>query len=202
MKHGTCSGYSKGCRCPRCVTANTEYWKRYRELKQAELNGRSRRRYSQRSNAGECPCGKPKQENRARCSECLQRNRDGVRRLQKKRVQNGLCGNCGKIPRTPDYWSCEPCRIALADKNRAIKLEVFAVYGGPVCRCCGETEIVFLTIDHIDNDGNIHRKQIKNTNITRWLKSRGYPSGYQVLCMNCNHAKRFGPCPHILTGKS
>src|ERR1039458_4628209 len=33
------------------------------------------------------------------------------------------------------------------------KALTFAAYGGYECKCCGETEKAFLTIDHINNDG-------------------------------------------------
>jgi len=29
-----------------------------------------------------------------------------------------------------------------------------------------------------------------------WLRKYNYPKGFQVLCHNCNMAKRFGVCPH------
>jgi hypothetical protein len=66
---------------------------------------------------------------------------------------------------------------------------------------------MFLTIDHISEDGAEHRRQ---NNISmghsqggaipmcRWLKRHGYPPGFQVLCFNCNSGKHLngGVCPH------
>jgi hypothetical protein len=74
-------------------------------------------------------------------------------------------------------------------------------YGG-VCACCGTAELKFLTIDHINGGGNQHRKELVATgmgnNFYPWLKDRGYPPGYRVLCFNCNwavgHYNRI--CPH------
>ena len=81
-----------------------------------------------------------------------------------------------------------------------IRLECLIHYSGgiPKCVCCGETEIKFLGIDHINNDGAKHRKQLsRGSRITYWLKRQGYPKGYQVMCHNCNLAKGFyGICPH------
>jgi len=77
--------------------------------------------------------------------------------------------------------------------------DVIMVYGGYKCACCGETEPLFLTIDHINNDGNKHRKEISSGDgLYKWLKKHNYPEGFQVLCMNCNHGKRRngGICPH------
>lgn len=88
----------------------------------------------------------------------------------------------------------------LARENRVKCLEY---YGGkpPRCNCCGENEIKFLTIDHVDNNGAEHRKEIfsngRSGNIIQWLIRNDYPAGFQVLCYNCNCAKGFwGKCPH------
>jgi len=78
-------------------------------------------------------------------------------------------------------------------------------YGGilPMCACCGEKHVEFLTIDHIKNDGAKHRKQIKGTSIYGWLERNDFPEGFQVLCRNCNWAKCFGNCPHdIMSNKN
>ena len=83
-----------------------------------------------------------------------------------------------------------------------IKLEVFAHYSNNdiKCNCCGEKEIKFLTIDHINSKGLQHRKQIRKygSEFYVWLKKNNYPKGYQVLCFNCNCGKRInhGICPH------
>jgi hypothetical protein len=68
-----------------------------------------------------------------------------------------------------------------------------------VCACCGESQIEFLTLDHINNDGNSHRKEIGfgGSGLYRWAESHGYPPVLQVMCMNCNWGKRLlGYCPH------
>jgi len=58
---------------------------------------------------------------------------------------------------------------------------------------------MFLTLDHINNDGTRHRREFgTNQRVLRSLKARGYPSGFQVLCSNCNHGRHRngGTCPH------
>ena len=74
---------------------------------------------------------------------------------------------------------------------------------GYKCRCCGESQIDFLCIDHINNDGNIHRKNQTTGKRFDYLKiwkdilKNGDDSNFQVLCMNCNWGKRLtGICPH------
>lgn len=85
--------------------------------------------------------------------------------------------------------------------NAAIKEEVFSAYGGWICKCCGETERAFLTIDHLQNNGSKLRKEGvhgHSTDFYRWLKKGGFPPDFQVLCMNCNVGKHRngGVCPH------
>jgi len=87
--------------------------------------------------------------------------------------------------------------------QKRVKLEALNAYGGPFCACCGESNVFFLTLDHINNDGAEHRKTMPAGSSTyRWLKNNGYPAGLRVLCYNCNcgrHANG-GVCPHELEG--
>lgn len=86
--------------------------------------------------------------------------------------------------------------------NAILKRDVFNAYGGYVCRCCGEMEPKFLSIDHINNDGAEMRKSGKHSRggvaFYQWLRKSGFPKGFQVLCMNCNMGKHRngGVCPH------
>lgn len=83
-----------------------------------------------------------------------------------------------------------------------LRSEAFEAYGGYRCACCGETEPVFLSIDHIHNDGAEQRRRgdygRNGTSFYHWLRKNGYPAGYQVLCLNCNIGKHRngGVCPH------
>lgn len=83
--------------------------------------------------------------------------------------------------------------------SEKIRFEVLQRYGGnpPKCACCGEIQIEFLTIDHINNDGAKHRKEIGGR-LYQWLYKKEYmPDRFQVLCINCNYAKQwYGKCPH------
>jgi hypothetical protein len=97
-------------------------------------------------------------------------------------------------------------RKAEADKTRRLQAvcrnQVFEAYGGYKCNCCGETEPLFLSIDHVDNNGAKERKSGSyagsGTAFYQWLRKSGFPPGYQVLCMNCNVGKHKngGVCPH------
>ncbi len=81
-----------------------------------------------------------------------------------------------------------------------LRAEVFAHYGGK-CTCCGETRTEFLSIDHKDNDGAAHRKEIGETahHLYAWAKKNGYPDRLQILCFNCNFTYgKLGYCPHMI----
>jgi hypothetical protein len=103
-----------------------------------------------------------------------------------------------------DYNKKNITKISKQRKNyrEKLRLEVLIHYGGnpPKCACCGESEIKFLTIDHINNDGARHRKKIGigATRLYYWLKKNNFPLGFQVLCYNCNQSKsNYGVCPHV-----
>ncbi len=71
--------------------------------------------------------------------------------------------------------------------------------GTMTCECpgCTENQIEFLCIDHINNNGAEHRKEIGGrTTMYLWLIKNNFPSGFRVLCFNCNCARRHGDCPH------
>lgn len=81
------------------------------------------------------------------------------------------------------------------------KLKVYNHYSNYniQCNCCGEKELDFLSIDHVNNDGNVHRKTMKYDRLHRWLYKNNFPSGFQILCMNCNmskHKDRNHICAH------
>ncbi len=74
--------------------------------------------------------------------------------------------------------------------------EVLDHYGN-MCVCCKETQEEFLTIDHIHGGGNKHKKEMKISNIYKWLIKNNFPEGFRLLCYNCNCSLGFrGYCPH------
>ena len=147
----------------------------------------------ERQSKGLCSCGRPTLKNRRTCDTCNDKNKAWYY----KRKELGLCSYCGN-PVMENSTRCQECSNKLRKDKRELKLEVFEAYGGVVCACCGETIETFLTIDHINNDGNEHRKKIGRTSVYRWLKKQNFPLGYQVLCFNCNMGKQLngGVCPH------
>lgn len=86
--------------------------------------------------------------------------------------------------------------------RQRVKLDILTHYGGsfPKCACCGESHKEFLVIDHIGGGGCQHRRKYKLTagaHFYSWLRRNNYPSGFQILCDNCNMSlSRYGYCPY------
>lgn len=129
-----------------------------------------------------------------------------VRRRRDRLVAQGLCALCGSQPRLDHCTVCQECReksISEAKQRRAeITRIVYEHYsqGTPHCACCGETEQKFLSLDHINGGGYQDVRKNGNGPATFYnrLIKNGFPSGIQVLCMNCNTGKyrNGGICPH------
>lgn len=87
------------------------------------------------------------------------------------------------------------------------KIDVINHYsnGMMCCDCCGENNIGFLTINHINGDGAKHRKKLGSSgtgvSFYKWLIKNNFPDGLNVLCWNCNSASgATGICPHLVKG--
>lgn len=81
------------------------------------------------------------------------------------------------------------CNQSARGKYAEKKATSIAAYGG---KCpCGESQMEFLVIDHIADNGAEDRRawRGKVSDIHTWLQKQGYPAGYQVLCGNCNLKK-------------
>lgn len=85
--------------------------------------------------------------------------------------------------------------------RKSQKETVIEAYGGK-CSCCGEENPIFLTVDHINEDGSKHLNgrgiRYMGTEMYRYLIKNDFPEGFQILCWNCNAGKHFngGVCPH------
>lgn len=76
------------------------------------------------------------------------------------------------------------------------KIEVLTYYGKGKLACirCGYSDLRALSIDHIKDNGAEERRKDKTASTGTWfysrLRRRGYPQGYQTLCMNCQFIKK------------
>lgn len=145
-----------------------------------------------------------------------------------KRKAMGLCIKCGKNPPRENKTTCEICAKRQKkhyekhkeerrehdrkyykehleehkERNKKylnqLRAKVIKAYGSK-CICCGESNKRFLTIDHINNDGAVRRKEMKaGANFYKKIISSGFPDDLQLLCYNCNcgRACNGGICPH------
>lgn len=150
---------------------------------------------------GICPnCGKSNDNKGFYCDRCREKQKDTAR----DREQNQLCTGCGKVPPTDDNKTCQSCtnknRKKSRKKHKNLRQQVLDAYGNK-CACCGEKTPAFLQIDHTNNDGAKHRRQLGGAGGLRlytWLRKHNFPqAGFQLLCANCNFAKgHYGTCPH------
>lgn len=143
------------------------------------------------------------------CQECRNSQKSRRATVKADRISRGLCWACGIMAPDPGRVKCRGC-IAKRRGNNKSEIErlveqTYAAYGGFKCVCCGETEPMFLTLDHINGGGTKHREELRNGQpaaggswLYRELRRAGFPPGYQVLCFNCNcgRARNGGVCPH------
>jgi len=136
------------------------------------------------------------------CKPCkVRREADYMNEWRKKMLAAGRCPACGG---TMDRKKgvCQHCFDLINTRRLAKKAICFAGYGGR-CACCGEANPVFLSIDHVNNDGAERRRKGiypgtgTGWHLYYWLIKHKFPPGYQVLCFNCQWGKRLcGICPH------
>ena len=81
-------------------------------------------------------------------------------------------------------------------RNRVFELkqEIVKHYskGRMCCANCGLRDVKNLTVDHINGNGERHRRTMSLSgghSFYIWLTKLKYPPGYQILCFACNMAK-------------
>lgn len=145
-----------------------------------------------------------------RCEEC---------RFPKVKPKTKICTSCKiSLPYTSEYFHscsqfrfgfraiCKKCNRKVVNKSyrekaSKLRIELLCYYSHldiPSCRCCGETEIQFLAIDHLEGGSQEDYKKHKNTmNYYNYLLKNKHKKKMQVLCHNCNSAfAHYGFCPH------
>lgn len=173
-------------------------------------------------------CGKPKKKENKRCQSCrTQQQRAATKHCRgcdiklsnanwseaSQRKFSYQCDKCRnaealrdlarKLERNPDFYKDayrkDPKGRVEKNRNynRQLKQQIMAHYGD-VCACCGESELIMLSLDHINGDGAKHRKEIGRVNFYSWVRANGYPDFLRILCFNCNigRYRNGGACPH------
>lgn len=131
------------------------------------------------------------------CRQCGERPRE--------KTKNGyirpLCCSCHNKQRSPESIkrNRDKHNEYRKEYRQKVKATVVASYGGK-CYCCGETNLDFLTIDHVNNDGaERKRKTSTEKTIFQHLYKREVDLDvYRVACFNCNcgRVRNNGVCPH------
>ncbi len=127
-----------------------------------------------------------------------------MQKLWRARMKSeGKCTSCAKIKQRPERARCDECTAASSQtqnkENRLLKFETIAAYGG---KCSGlrttgeclEDDVDILEIDHINGGGTRQRIEsgMRGVNFYRVLRRNGWPTGYRVLCRNCNWLAHLG----------
>lgn len=132
---------------------------------------------------------------RSQCRSCISRTKldhyQRTRPAQRARQLSYQQNNREKLYAYNAKWQRE--------RNAALRSELIAAYGS-ACACCGERQPIFLDLDHVENDGAAHRREVgNNTQVMLQLRAQGWPRDrFQLLCCNCNQgkARNGGVCPH------
>lgn len=129
------------------------------------------------------------------CNSCQYENTSAIKNRYRA---SGKCVNCG-VFKPNNHKYCDNCKIKTNGYERKYQKQakdlVFDYYGSN-CVCCGESNVRFLTIDHINDDGAEHRRAI-GSNIYKTIVKAKFPNKYRILCHNCNSGRFFngGLCP-------
>ncbi len=185
--------------CTNCKKPHTESTRRCKHCK--DTISRRKQRLKLRSICTNCGI-RSAQKGKVTCSICIkiQSSRNLTKR-DKNQLAN-LCRTCGKNKPKLNCIHCPDCLFksnkVSKKQTRLKKDKVYNAYGGYKCSCCGETNEKFLTIDHINNNGARDREEMRKEgrDLYTYIIKNSFPSDLQILCMNCNWAKRYGACPH------
>lgn len=87
------------------------------------------------------------------------------------------------------------------------RMECIEAYGAR-CACCDESEVTFLVLDHVNDDGHKFRFKKNGSpygahaggSLLKWIIDNSFPPTIQILCANCNTSKAIngGVCAHML----
>lgn len=134
-----------------------------------------------------------------KCAKCdaYKSTQSFCKNKQTKSGRNCWCKKC-VIEYGKKYKILNKEKVSIKNKINwnNIKINIYNLLGNK-CNCCGEKEINFLQIDHINNDG--FKERHINKHIVQYFEHiKNNRSNFQLLCANCNWGKKMnnGICPH------
>ena len=151
---------------------------------------------------------------RRECKTCTNRRTNGYAEASREAIRKrayhrdySARNSAVRVAKATEWNKANPVRRRENALNHYYRLydAAFQAYGGYRCVWCGIDDPIVMTLDHIANDGAAQRRALRKTGAAfyKWLRDEGYPAGFQVLCMNCNHAKmrNRGVLPDSLKGR-
>lgn len=160
-----------------------------------------------RIDAGLCrDCGKIAPiPNKVVCLSCFNKRKIRQKSVFERNKKNNICHYCNG-PSRPNKTVCLDCNEKIKNNSRIRRKEnkefIIKHFGGK-CLKCGEYDIRCLTLDHVNNDGNLEdrRKDGKRKLATDWYRQLvkliksglPLPRQLQLLCYNCHARKDLSP---------
>lgn len=161
-------------------------------------------RYKKFKELGVCVrCGSTRYNGKTRCEKCHNEHLLYQSKAKNQALSQGKCRYCLVNVAEIDKSMCINClnkhnekQKVLYSKYRKLCIDNY----GSKCVCCGLQNEKYLQLDHINNDGCIHRHEIfksQKGSIYTWACRNKFPNNLQLLCANCHQAKTVGkPCTH------
>jgi hypothetical protein len=125
-----------------------------------------------------------KKGNKKYCSvSCAQESIHGVKTCSEK--------NCNTLLSANNKSGL--CRYHNAKHRRITTRKRLLAFLGNKCVVCGQKDYMYLTIDHVNNDGGSLRHKESRHGTSRGLLeyAKQHPEDLQILCANCHYAKTF-----------
>jgi hypothetical protein len=172
-----------------------------KECQKCQADGRRemQKRRTQFRIQGKCFCGADPDPGKTTCASCDQKATAATLNRYHSNIASERCAFCGGELDSSSF-RCNQCLVEHTNRSRIYwqrDREIVISHYGSRCICCGESQFEFLDIDHVRNNGSLHRK-IVGQHMCSWIIENNYPTDLQLLCSNCNHGKaKFGVCPHI-----
>lgn len=183
-------------KCPGCCKRPKADGKSKCEVCLATGSASQKRIARQRKKEGLCPsCGKLAMPGKTICQTCSGNMTIVAAERYHERRAAGKCNYCDNDP-VEGSTMCQHHLDQTKQQRENLKLEVMNAYGGPICVGCGEENIDFLEIDHIEGGGRQHTLAIGGGGhgLRGWLKANNFPPGFRILCRTCNNKAHVDKC--------
>lgn len=132
----------------------------------------------------------------------MEKQKSWTREKQREYMKQYRIDNWHRLYPLQKAWKIQNReRTKLLNRAERVRLKYlvlshYSVKEAPICTKCSFSNIDALCLDHINNNGAQQRRDVFNlrtaagTTFYRWLKKNNFPSGFQVLCFNCNIIKQ------------